>query len=544
MRQRLLFAITVVAMPLVGAFLACGAPSSFEHLVGPPLPEAGADTANGPPASDPTLKPPRQLGPLSASYIDSLRPHFRWQLLPETIGANVDVCDKPDCSGIKKTYAAAGSELTLGEDLPPGRWFWRIASTTATSFGQTESPAWLLLVRGGQGNGEPRGAIVDINGDGNADLIGTAIAGTSGSVLAVLGNDPNDPTSFALDQTSYEGSDAFLTSTAPTYAATDVDGDGLSDMILSDTFKSATSPSQPYLELINGSSGKNDFGFSENPGVPPPLPPLDVQATIASGGDLDGDGYGDLVVSQRTYAFALYGTTSGFSVTTFFDNIDPNPPPDAGEIAPTANPIAIYGFDQDVDGITDVAESSSYVFTPFYVLKGGPNHDLEDTSITINNAPPVDRALAFTSGDIDADGKPDVAFLTNVAAKPSICVLLGKIDPSKGTVTCWTPPAPGSGFGSALVAADLDADGKDEVLVGTASGGVDILTMPADALVAEHLAIPHGAGLTVLFPGRPGPAVWAASQQNGATLAIYRAKDQARLLTPPLGWTSFGTAIR
>lgn len=551
MRQRLLLALSL-GMPLGAAmlFLACGAPSSFEHLVGGP--EAAApEVVVPPPVGDSTLKAPRQLAPLAGSFINSLRPHLRWQLDPATIGATIDFCDKTDCSGTKKTFTATGSEFTVPEDLTAGQWFWRLSATTATSFGTIPSATWSLLVRGGPGVGDARGAIVDFNGDGIADLITTTstppLPPSSAAFLAptvIRGNNASDPTSFDLDQNDYEPS-LLNASINATYAVVDINGDGLGDLVVGDSLQAnGSSPQTNYVTALFGSAKPDELGLASSTFPVLTFPPLDVQPAIQAGGDLDGDGYGDIIVSERTFAFAMYGSPLGATVTTFFDNIDPNPPPDAGELPPPTNPLGIFGLDQNADGIGDILEGSSFTATPVLILAGAKDRTLTDTQITITNTPVIDRALLFAGGDVDADGKPDFGFTTDLAGNASVCVILGSTKIANGTATCFTPATPSSAFGSSIVAADIDGDGKDELLVGSTGGGVDILSFANNALTTEHLAIQWGDHLTVIYPGRPGPAVWAATRSDGASIGIYRAKDQVRFLPPPLGATAFGPGLR
>jgi hypothetical protein len=97
-----------------------------------------------------------------------------------------------------------------------------------------------------------------------------------------------------------------------------------------------------------------------------------------------------------------------------------------------------------------------------------------------------------------------------------------------------------------MIALDVEGDGKDEILVGTAGGGVDILRLTApDKLEPEHLAIDFGTSMTVLDPGRPKPGVWVATRADGSAIAFFQGKELKRTIAASAVFSDFsGQAIR
>lgn len=522
------------------ATVACGPPSSFDGLVGGSA-DAGTD---GPRALAPDdgLPAPRAIGPVHASWVNGSRPHLRWQLAPGTTGARVEFCRNRFCDGPeKKTWDANGDDFTVPEELAAGVWFWRLYGKTADTVGrgQSVSPFWAVLVRGGKGSGGASGVYADFNGDGRPDLAAaieeTRPDGGTTSVLTLHGSgadivpfDPDVARSF-----SASGS-------APEIAVADVSGDGFSDLTTTDIHGG-----QPFLSMLYG--GVDGVRYDEFVGLPLPVSSLPV--SLRESGDLDRDGYGDLLVSSRDEVMVLYGTPRGPGPLGFFVQLTLGNEPDSGLTRPDAA-YAIHGsFDRESGGVSDIALSTPYDGLPLLLIYGAAGRGYTGDNVAFGDATAPSLIRTITSGDLDGDGLADVAFTASNAGVFSVCVLLGATPvPATGVsgYTCWAPPAPIEGFGTSLVTADLDANGTDEVLVGSATGGVHVLSWTGSALGAEHLDTPYGAPLTVLWPGRPGPAVWIASRADGSSLGAFRGRDLAAPVTVPsaIGAARFGKTVR
>jgi hypothetical protein len=193
--------------------------------------------------------------------------------------------------------------------------------------------------------------------------------------------------------------------------------------------------------------------------------------------------------------------------------------------------IPMGGIDVDHDGRTDIAIASYLRGEGFTFQLSDGRAFSEEFAVDPDAGLVPTPATTFGFGDVDGDGENDTAFGTTIAGKAAVCILTSVAELETGKIVCWSPDTVPAGFASSIVAADLEGDGTDEVLVGTAGGGVDVLRLSApDQIAAEHLAIEYGGTMTVLDPGRPKAAVWAATRADGTSIALFQGKEQKKVI--------------
>jgi hypothetical protein len=526
----------LVSGTVLGIGLACGPPSSFEGLAGG---DAGSDAPDLEPEDaeaglDKSLPPPRPIAPLSATWVDGSRPHFKWELVAGTIGARVELCSTRACDGDKKTYDAV-SDLDLPDELAPGVWFWHLFSKTVESIGTTASATWEVLVRGGPGGSTlPGGSFVDVDGDGRGDLVTTrSFTDAPVTEVLVLLATNADSTAFKTlgsDGFPIIGPGVFVPN--PAVAVTDTDGDGLADVTVADLV--GPPPALSLTTYFGTSTGLNRDKF-----LNPKVPPTTELPAMQGGPELDGDGWGDVVYATSKEIIAVYGTARGLGPLSYIFATEEFPP-DAG-FPPNVTLAIQSGFDRNADGLFDLALSWPLPDGPIDIFPGAPDR-INIGAVLGTTIPSGQRPTRFANADVDGDGKVDLAYATTVDGKPSICVFRASDLPA-ATPTCWSPASPGAGFGSAIAAGDLEGDGKDEVLVGSDTGGIDVVRLGDTGLTADHVDTPFGAQLTVIFPGRPGPATWAATRSDGSAIQIFKGSTQSTTL-PADPFSKWGTTLR
>lgn len=525
----------------IGAAIACG-PGGFDGLTGGSR-DAGAVDATLPPTADPNLPAPRPLGPGSGSFVSTARPSLRWELADPLIGATLELCRARACATVDKTYEVSGRSFTLPEDLEPGVWFWRLRGKTSQTYGTKASATWEIVVRGAAATGASasiQGSIADVNGDGFPDLLATQSA-------------PPPQAEFDDLLVFFGGPDGFPTRPSqriplggrvPSLAAgVDVNGDGYGDVVVAepgvilgeDGGPIVTDAAPPiYLEVYRGSEKGLVLG-PEQPGIFE-LP--SVGSGLHEAGDVDGDGYGDVVATSTRGSFVFLGSAGGLAGRLVSISSEP-------VFAPTAGRIGHGGFDANGDGLTDVLIGTTKPTAPAHLFFGAAaglatqnvGLDLKDgTTYTTG-------ALALAAGDFDGDAVVDLAFtatdevpIPTVGIVNNVCFLRGPA-PLLAPGECVAGPTD-KGFARSLATFDLDGDKRDDLLI-RGSSTVIAFHLTDQGAFDELPGYTFGPDvvLTTILPSRPGLGLWAGARP-GQIWVVEGAKIKKTIVPDP--FTSFG----
>lgn len=197
-------------------------------------------------------------------------------------------------------------------------------------------------------------------------------------------------------------------------------------------------------------------------GVPGDPETSDRFGTELAHGDLNRDGYGDLVVGTPLEDVAgdadggsvtiLWGGSSGLSGGTTIS--DPN----ASGHDRFGQSLAVGDFTGD--GKADLAVGSTgkdvWIFKGGFTKSGGAAGKLRFDAQIDSGAYP-DGAVQLAAGDFDDDGADDVVV---ASAAGNFVHLGGSSGPTPQTGV-------GTGYAGALAVADFDRDGHDDLVVGT-----------------------------------------------------------------------------
>ena len=353
-------------------------------------------------------------------------------------------------------------------------------------------------------------AIGDIDGDGKPDI---AVANYGSSTVSVLRN------------TSVSGSVSFATQvTAATggqpngIAIGDIDGDGKPDLAVAN-WNGGT------VSVLRNTSVSGSVSFATQ-----------VTAAVGSGasgiviGDIDGDGKPDLAVANLTSnTVSVLRNTSTMGSVSFATQVT----------APTGTqPNCIAIGDIDGDGKPDLAVAN-YSSNTVSILRNSSVSGFVSFAIQVSVATGNGPA-SISIGDIDGDGKPDLAVANENISNVSVL----RNTSTTGSVSFATQVIASIG-GAALSIAmgDLDGDGKPDIV--TANNNVTTISVIRNdpfllAPVISSVSTYQGtAGASVSITGNHFNATPANNiVYFGATQAVVSAASVTSLnVTVPAGAT-------
>jgi hypothetical protein len=322
------------------------------------------------------------------------------------------------------------------------------------------------------------GDALDVNGDGYADLAVVGGANEGGefvaSVFVYLGSASGLATMPAITVRGVAG--GFGRSVA---SAGDVNGDGYADLVVGADFASGDTGgayvylgsasglvTTPATTLLGPAGSDGFFGFS-----------------VASAGDVNGDGYADVAVGAvgASTAYVYLGSASGLATTPSVTLTNPEGD-DAGDSAFAAS-VASAG-DVNGDGYADLVvgdDEADALLGSAYVYLGSAT-GLSSTPATtlvglgvVNNGsvvPDSFGASVASAGDVNGDGYADVVIGAegqgSTTEPGGAYVYLGSAAGLSSTpATSLTNPNVNTFFGAAVVSAgDLTGNGFSDLAVG------------------------------------------------------------------------------
>jgi len=323
----------------------------------------------------------------------------------------------------------------------------------------------------------------DVNGDGYADIIiGIDVSFsnviTTGAAYIFLGGRhmDNEPDYILTGETVY--SENILSNVS---SAGDVNGDGFNDVILSVVSFDDAGHSAGDIYLFWGGPAMDNVADVHIPGQPTDE---SYRLSVSSAGDLNGDGYDDILIGS--YSDGEAGHFAG-KVSVYFGGKAMDSSADLILLAEAADDwfgwsVSSAG-DLNGDGFSDIIigacsnDEKGYDAGKVYVYFGGLSPDNQpDLSITGETSYDYFGYSVAVAGDVNSDGYSDVIIGAkgndeNGENTGKVYILYG--GPSMDDIADATMLGESafSYFGvSVSPAGDINGDGYDDVLVGTQSG--------------------------------------------------------------------------
>ena len=452
----------------------------------------------------PRVLPPRLLAPLSGGRVSNRRPSLRWVAPPGVTRFRVDLCPTRDCTSPLATLMTTDTHIQPATALPPGVVFWRVTGLDGAGTTVWTSATWELVApRRDAPIDTAWGVSHDYNGDGYADI---AVADPGYMRIGRVYVYPGHLGGVAMDYAwSFTGTSMMNLDLGEGIAGVgDLNGDGFADLLVSDPgFSLSGYSGRAYLFLGSSTPFRDERPAMFSPVSGTASEFSEFGRAVSEAGDLNGDGLGDFVISSGENHGRIYvylGNLSGVDVLTHLDG---------SSLFPGLGWSTAGAGDLDGDGYGDLVVSANVAdgevgfALVYYGSPSGPN-----TSPEIRIDPPSGAWaygyfgwIVVGVGDLNGDHFDDLA----IGSLGGVAVYYGRSDRRLDFGTLLSSPDPDGtlseqAFGTQLgTPGDLNGDGYADLIVGGPDDGV---------FVGGELG-GGGSGRTYVFQG--GPAGVSAS---------------------------------
>ncbi len=484
------------------------------------------------------LPPPRLIAPLSTARVSTARVRLRYAPNAAAAdGARIEVFRDRAATMPVGSYDAMPGGYFDTPALPRGVLFWRIRATRCGRAGTVATPTWQFTVdRTDAPLPTAWGTVPDFNGDGFADI---TVGAPGDSTVFVYPGGPMGP-STTPQRIRYFELAQFGWSVA---SAGDVNGDGFADLIVGS-----------LAGVVHVHAG-GPFGAAQRPTMTllPPPGANRFSYAVASAGDVDADGYGDVIIGSQggpvwVYLGGPVGIDAGRMRTIA-------PPADA----PLFGTAIAFAGDINADGYGDVIIGSQTAQRAYVYIGSALGLEPAPTSVLTGPVPNADFGYAVAcAGDVNNDGFADVAVDDGAPSRAGYVFLGSRSGVIARAYPLGAPSRPEGFLSSISGAGDVNGDGFADVIGSLGSRGPDTALLAfgdATAIGGPRRSLTgSGAGGAYAVAGAGDvngdgfDDVLAAAANRSAVYVYFggaRASDPAPsvVLAAPAGAREFGTSL-
>ena len=248
--------------------------------------------------------------------------------------------------------------------------------------------------------------------------------------------------------------------------STDLDGDSLPDLV----YQSGDDAPRARVVRANAVTGWRGSVLS----IAPPADARDASLRFTVAGDLDGNGFADMLVIGRRVEVLLGG------VGPELEDLLPALPalPEGADV--------IGGRDLDLDGRGDVVIAAPGVLRVCHMADNGDAREGAVLRCDDERAPGASASRVFVRmlPDLDGDAAPELAL--GVVGGPDG----GTLQVRRSATRQWAPLA--TGLDGRIVASlgDLDGDGRGDLAWSVGLSELEVVMWPGGAMRSHRLTVP------------------------------------------------------
>ncbi|MBR58210.1 MAG: hypothetical protein CMH54_09335 [Myxococcales bacterium] len=394
---------------------------------------------------------PRPIAPLSTALVTSQTPTFRFEPSGPGVDTRLELCADRACDGILSTHDTDTAELTIANALDAGTFYWRLRSVSDGVASDDTSPIW--QVRVGHRSAPVStsfGNLVDPYNDGIPDIItGNCAFGEGGCDHSFYVYDGTNTGLSPTANTSISGPAGSLFGMSVASAG-DVNGDGYADVIVG-----AFYADQAYLYLGSADGlGTEPATIIDYQGSAIPGLGSWFGLSVHGAGDVNGDGYGDIVIGATLAGAVIvyHGSPNGIDPAQYTTLLSTQ----VGLGASVSGAGDVNG-----DGYADIVAGDSGHGAYVYL---GSENGLPTDPAHVLEGPPSSQFGTAVGGkvDVNGDGYSDV-----IVGAPNIDLAYLYYGGPSGLTDNPTIMSGGAGFGMSVDnAGDVNGDGYGDVVIG------------------------------------------------------------------------------